>query len=303
MVTDDGTNYLAAPNITPDKETGAGTWPDDALARSIREGVGHDGRALASPMRSQDYRGLSDEDVKAIVVYLRTLTPVKNKLPARKLSNATGKAAVRKAAPLTSPVPPPDLKNPVDRGRYLAAAGECAGCHTAWYHRNPGLFGGGDEMYYNDEKKRGKVFSANISSHATGVGTWPVEVRGGPRKSGQELSYDCGGRGWVVNQTDRHIMKAKRRRHEAAFKARVALEAMKGIKTVQQIAKEFEIHPVQVSEWKKAMTQGAAGVFGGEQTKARGEEFDKEREKLHSKIGQLTVELDFLQKKSKQLGL
>ena len=98
-------------------------------------------------------------------------------------------------------------------------------------------------------------------------------------------------------------MKAKRRRHEAAFKARVALEAMKGIKTVQQIAKEFEIHPVQVSEWKKAMTQGAAGVFGGEQTKARGEEFDKEREKLHSKIGQLTVELDFLQKKSKQLGL
>ena len=57
-------------------------------------------------------------------------------------------------------------------------------------------------------------------------------------------------------------MKAKRRRHEPEFKARVALEALKGIKTIQQIAKDFDIHPVQVSDWKKAMTEGATGVFG-----------------------------------------
>ena len=57
-------------------------------------------------------------------------------------------------------------------------------------------------------------------------------------------------------------MKAKRRRHDPEFKARVALEALKGVQTIQQIAKDFDIHPVQVSDWKKAMTAGASGVFG-----------------------------------------
>ena len=98
-------------------------------------------------------------------------------------------------------------------------------------------------------------------------------------------------------------MKAKRRRHEPEFKARVALEALKGVQTVQQIAKEFDIHPVQVSDWKKAMTAGASGVFGPGREKAESEDFERQRDELHAKIGQLTVEVDFLRKKSKQLGL
>jgi hypothetical protein len=53
-------------------------------------------------------------------------------------------------------------------------------------------------------------------------------------------------------------MKGKRRRHDPEFKARVALEVLKGVKTIQQIAKEFEIHSVQVSDWKKTMAEGAA---------------------------------------------
>ena len=56
-------------------------------------------------------------------------------------------------------------------------------------------------------------------------------------------------------------MKAKRRRHDATFKSRVALEAIKGIKTIQQIAKEYDVHPVQVSDWKKRMLEGLPGVF------------------------------------------
>ena len=98
-------------------------------------------------------------------------------------------------------------------------------------------------------------------------------------------------------------MKAKRRRHDPEFKARVALEALKGIQTIQQIAKEFDIHPVQVSEWKKAMTAGASGVFGSGREKVETEDFERQRDELHAKIGQLTVEVDFLRKKSKQLGL
>ncbi len=100
-----------------------------------------------------------------------------------------------------------------------------------------------------------------------------------------------------------HKMKAKRRRHEPEFKARVALEALKGIKTIQQIAKEFDIHPVQVSDWKKVMTEGVSGIFGSTREKADTEDFERQRDELHAKIGQLTVEVDFLRKKSKQLGL
>jgi transposase-like protein len=98
-------------------------------------------------------------------------------------------------------------------------------------------------------------------------------------------------------------MKAKRRRHEPEFKARVALEALKGVQTIQQIAKDFDIHPMQVTEWKKAMTAGASGVFGPVRAKAETEDFERQRDELHAKIGQLTVEVDFLRKKSKQLGL
>lgn len=98
-------------------------------------------------------------------------------------------------------------------------------------------------------------------------------------------------------------MKAKRRRHDPEFKARVALEALKGIKTIQQIAKEYEVHPVQVSDWKRTMLEGVAGVFerGGEG--AGVEDFEREREQLNAKIGELTIKVDFLTKKSKQLGL
>ncbi|MEG3978963.1 transposase [Microcoleus sp. herbarium8] len=98
-------------------------------------------------------------------------------------------------------------------------------------------------------------------------------------------------------------MKAKRKRHEPEFKARVALEALKGIKTIQQIAKEFDIHPVQVSDWKKVMTAGATGIFGPAREKSSTDDFERQRDDLHAKIGQLTVEVDFLRKKSKQLGL
>ena len=98
-------------------------------------------------------------------------------------------------------------------------------------------------------------------------------------------------------------MKAKRRRHEPELKARVAIEALKNTRTTHEIAKEFEIHPVQVSEWKKQMLEGASDAFGAGKKKAVAEDFEEQRERLHAKIGQQAVEIDFLRKKSKQLGL
>lgn len=98
-------------------------------------------------------------------------------------------------------------------------------------------------------------------------------------------------------------MKRKRRRHDPEFKARVALEALKGARTIQEIAGEFGIHPVQVSEWKKVMAANAAMVFDPKAAKTEAGEFEAERQRLHAKIGQQAVEIDWLAKKSKQLGL
>ena len=83
----------------------------------------------------------------------------------------------------------------------------------------------------------------------------------------------------------------------------MALEALKGVQTIQQIAKDFDIHPMQVTEWKKAMTAGVTGIFGPGREKTDTQDFERQRDELHAKIGQLTVEVDFLRKKSKQLGL
>ena len=98
-------------------------------------------------------------------------------------------------------------------------------------------------------------------------------------------------------------MKAKRRRHDTTFKARVALEALKGVKTIQQIAKEYDLHPVQVSDWKKTVQERLSNVFDRGAGSIDGGDFEEERAALHSKIGELTVKLDFMTKKSKQLGL
>ena len=95
-------------------------------------------------------------------------------------------------------------------------------------------------------------------------------------------------------------MKAKRKRHDGAFKAKVGLEALKGIKTVSQIAREYDVHPVQVSQWKNQVLERLPVLFGSEVEKVVDEGVVA---KLHEKIGQLTVENDYLKKKCKQLGI
>jgi transposase len=98
------------------------------------------------------------------------------------------------------------------------------------------------------------------------------------------------------------IMKRHRRKHTAEFKARVALEAIKGIKTLSEIAGEFEIHPVMVGNWKKEMLEHLPELF--EKKNARKDKNkEREKEQLHSKVGQLTMEVDFLEKKCRQLGI
>lgn len=98
-------------------------------------------------------------------------------------------------------------------------------------------------------------------------------------------------------------MKSKRRRHDPGLKAKVALEALKGVRTVQQIAAEYQIHPVQVADWKKALLEGAGGVFSGPRERTELGSNEEEKDRLHAKIGELTLHVDFLKKKCKQLGI
>ena len=99
-------------------------------------------------------------------------------------------------------------------------------------------------------------------------------------------------------------MKQQRRNHSPEFKARVALEALKGVKTVQQIAAANHLHPVQVTQWKAQVAAEAASLF--ERGSRRGVEAagaEQEKERLERKVGQLVVEVDWLKKKCKEQGI
>lgn len=86
-----------------------------------------------------------------------------------------------------------------------------------------------------------------------------------------------------------------KKRYTAAFKAKVALEAIKGQKTLSEIASEYEVHPNQVSQWKRQLREGLEDVFAAPHRSGRSE--DTEKSRLYQEIGRLKVELDWLKKK------
>ena len=98
------------------------------------------------------------------------------------------------------------------------------------------------------------------------------------------------------------MTKRPRRNHTPAFKAKVALAAIKGEKTLADLAQQFDVHPNQITHWKAQLQEGAAGVFGPD---ARSDS-DAPRvdiKSLHAKIGELTLENDFLEGALTKAGL
>ena len=97
------------------------------------------------------------------------------------------------------------------------------------------------------------------------------------------------------------MSKRPRRNHTAAFKAKVALAAMKGEKTLAELAQQFDVHPNQITQWKAQLFEGAAGVFGQDKSEAATSGVDLKG--LHAKIGELTLENDFLEGALTKAGL
>ncbi len=95
-------------------------------------------------------------------------------------------------------------------------------------------------------------------------------------------------------------MRRARRNHAPGFKAKVALAAIKGDRTLAELAEHFDVHPNQISDWKQQLQESAADVFGGP---AQAKAAEPDLKVLHAKIGQLTLENDFLESALTKAGL
>lgn len=161
---------VCAPNLTPDKETGLGSWTDGEILRAMREGVSRDGRPLFPLMPYGELKNLSDDDALAIVAYLRTLPPVTYKAPAPQLDFPLPLVIRFLPQPLDGPVNAPARTDTAAYGRYLANATGCVFCHTTANEKMepiPGREWAGDNEFRGPW---GVVRSANISPHESGLG-------------------------------------------------------------------------------------------------------------------------------------
>jgi hypothetical protein len=163
---------IYARNITSDPETGLGRWTDDEIARAIREGVSRDGTALFPVMPYLNFARMTDEDVASVVVYLRTLPPVRNALPPSELVFPLNHIVKTIPRPLTEPVPSHPSSTPAQRGEYLVTLAGCKICHTPVDDRGqplPGLEFAGGESFSDPGNNMAIVNSINITRDPSGI--------------------------------------------------------------------------------------------------------------------------------------
>jgi mono/diheme cytochrome c family protein len=187
---------VTAPNITPDKETGIGSWTDEQIITLLRTDKRPNGVQIAEVMPTAFYGIVTDADMKAIVAYLRTLKPVANKVP-----DPIYKMQIPHHAFPGSEKPYTEamMSDPVKKGFYLATIGHCMECHTPFGPR-------GGKDFVGDLGKGGMEFpgpwgtsvSRNITSSKTkGIGAWTdaeikTAITQGKSKDGSPLKPPMG---------------------------------------------------------------------------------------------------------------
>jgi mono/diheme cytochrome c family protein len=162
-----GRDIITGPNITPDVETGIGTWTDGEKIRAIREGIGPHNHMLMPIMPYQNFRILSDADAYSLVAYLDELPAVRHFVPRSSVSFKTWLwmtcFLILNSAQHHTLDSPPDVSDRLKYGRYLVTIGQCMRCHGK-------DLSGGEEFR---EARDTVVVSANISPDPeTGIGLW-----------------------------------------------------------------------------------------------------------------------------------
>jgi mono/diheme cytochrome c family protein len=161
---------VTAPNITPDKETGIGSWNDEELKQTLRTGVAPNGVPLAPVMPTDFYGAISDSDMDAIVAYLNTIKPVHNQVAPPVYRMAFGHEVFPGSE---KPIEDEGGTDQVKRGFYLATIGHCMECHTPMErgkHEWGERMGAGGQQFPGPW---GVSLSRNITSDPVhGVGAW-----------------------------------------------------------------------------------------------------------------------------------
>ena len=164
---------LCIRNITPDPESGIGSWTDGEIIRAIREGVDHEGLGLFPIMPYFIYRSLSDQDSRAVVAYMRNLEPVQAERPERSIDFPLSTLIQLFPEPLDGPVPMPDQNDSLAYGEYLATIARCEFCHTPRIRQGkegmPGKRFAGNVPFALGDRD---IPSKNLTPDPSGIGTW-----------------------------------------------------------------------------------------------------------------------------------
>lgn len=182
-----------APNITPDVETGIGSWTDEEIERAIREGITRDGRVMGPPMAFPYYHDISSNDMAAIIAYLRSRPAVSRVVPESQFNIPLPPAW---GTPVTEPVPDVPRTDRLAYGRYLShTLGHCTQCHTPLVMgvEDFSRIGAGMNIYPAPFGYEWSALAANITQHETlGIGAWTDDeikraITQGISKSGRIL--------------------------------------------------------------------------------------------------------------------
>lgn len=163
-------------NITPDPETGIGSWTDDEILRAMTQGINNKGDTLFPLMPYTNFNRMAKDDLLSIIAYLRTLKPIKNTIPARQLMVPIGMVYPGKVLQpsVDGNMRPPETDK-IHYGQYLVTFAACGNCHSPETPQGPDMtrmFAGGRTF----DAGSFKVTSANITpDSATGIGTWTEE--------------------------------------------------------------------------------------------------------------------------------